>query len=214
MMNPQEKVETIKRYTERFAKAGPTVQVLGWRDQAQQALRFDVLAGIGDFDGKSVLDVGCGFGDFADYLQGHGRRCRYVGVDINPTLLEVARRRHPELRFEERDLLAQPLDERFDYVVESGVFNHRLSDNETFAQRMLAAMYATCRLGVAANLMSDRVDYRDDDLYYFHPEAYLHYGSGLSPYVTIRHDYPLYEFTLYIYRTPPRGFRRGAVTSG
>jgi SAM-dependent methyltransferase len=213
-MTPQEKQETIKRYTDRLmAKGGPTVEVLGWRDQSQQELRFDILAGIDDLNGKSVLDVGCGFGDFYDYLLAKGHHCHYVGIDINPTLLEVARTRHPALRFEERDILAQPLEESFDYVVESGVFNHRLSDNEAFAQQMFTAMYAACRLGVAANLMSDRVSYTDAHLYYFSPESYLRYCSRLSPYVTIRHDYPLYEFTVYLYRTPPRGVRREEVRS-
>ena len=201
-MTPQEKAETIKRYEDRYARLGAGAQALGWRDQAQQELRFTVLAQVDELDGKSVLDVGCGFGDFYEYLLRQGKRPHYVVIDVAPTLLDVARQRHPGVRFEERDLLAQPMSEGFDYVIESGVFNHRLSDNERFTRDMLAAMYAASRCGVAANLMSHHVDYQEDHLYYYSPEAYLEYGRTVSRFVTVRHDYPLYEFTIYMYRTP------------
>jgi len=34
---------------------------LGWREQADQLLRFRELARIGDLNGRSVLDAGCGY---------------------------------------------------------------------------------------------------------------------------------------------------------
>jgi SAM-dependent methyltransferase len=202
-MDPVDKEQTIRRYEQRAEELGPTAQALGWRDRAQQELRFGIIAGIDDLDGKSVLDVGCGFGDFYDYLVANGKQARYVGVDISPKLLAVARERHPGMRFEERDILIEPMAERFDYVVESGIFNHRLKSNEEFTRSMLAAMFDLSRLGLAANMMSDHVDYKDDHLYYYNPEEYLGFCKQLSRFVTLRHDYPLYEFTVYVYRQSP-----------
>ncbi|MBI4354998.1 MAG: class I SAM-dependent methyltransferase [Candidatus Omnitrophica bacterium] len=205
-MTPQERTETVKRYADRQARWGATAQTLGWRDAAQQALRFAVLAEVGDLSGRSVLDVGCGFGDFYGYLLAQGRRpSLYVGVDVAPSLLQVARERHPGIRFEERDIVTQPMAEQFDYVVESGVLNHRLQDNEQAARAMLEAMYRLSRRGMAANLMSFQVDYTEPHLYYYDPEATMRYCRTLSRFVTLRHDYPLYEFTIYLYRQPLGG---------
>jgi SAM-dependent methyltransferase len=39
-------------------------------------------------DGDSVLDLGCGYGDSAHFFAG---RCNYVGIDHNPSYIEVAR---------------------------------------------------------------------------------------------------------------------------
>jgi SAM-dependent methyltransferase len=199
-MNQRDKDETIQRYAQRINELGPTVQALGWRNQQQQALRFSVLAEIGDLAGKSVLDVGCGFGDFYDFLLKAGIRTEYTGIDISREVLAEARKRHSGVRFAEVDLLGDAFDDRFDYVVESGIFNHRITDNEQFVQKMLKAMYERCEIGVAANMMTSYVDYRDDHLYYYDPETVLHYAKGLSRYATMRHDYPLYEFSVFIYR--------------
>ncbi len=201
-MKENEKKAAIERYNERLARLGPTPQALGWRSREQQALRFSMLAGLGDFDGCSVLDVGCGFADFYDYLVGHGKRVAYTGVDINPRILEVARERHPELRLLERDVLEEPFQESFDYVVESGIFNRRLSDNVGYVAQMLEAMFSVCYIGVAADMMTKYVDYEDEHLFYYSPEEMFRLAQSLTRYVVLRHNYPLYEFTLYLYRKP------------
>ncbi|MFC5827382.1 class I SAM-dependent methyltransferase [Nonomuraea insulae] len=48
--------------------------------------------------GGPVADVGCGPGHVTAYLQGLGLDA--FGVDLSPTMIEVARRDHPLLRFE------------------------------------------------------------------------------------------------------------------
>lgn len=203
-MKPEERRQTIQRYAERIRRLGPTVQALGWRDGSQQALRFQVLTeGIQPLAKRSLLDVGCGFGDLYDFLTERGIEVHYTGCDVSPDVLVVARERHPHLVFEERDILENPYpDEVFDYVVMSGVFNHVIQDNEAFVERMLRAAFRACKLGITANMVTEEVDYREDYLYYSNPERVLRFCLGLSRYVTLRQDYPLYEFTVFVYRTP------------
>jgi ubiquinone/menaquinone biosynthesis C-methylase UbiE len=203
-MTPEEQAHVIERYGERLRRLGPTVQALGWRDQAQQTLRFDVLTGMVPFlEGKRVLDVGCGFGDFYDHLRSRRLSVEYTGCDISPDMLAVARERQPDLIFEERNILSNPYpDNAFDYVFISGIFNHRIRDNQAFLESMLAAAFRACAHGVAANMMTDQVDYRDAYLYYFNPEQVLGFCRSLSRHVALRHDYPLYEFTVGVYRSP------------
>jgi len=49
-----------------------------------------------------VLDLGCGPGHVAAYLAAHGLDIQ--GLDLSPRMVDVARRRHPALRFEVGDL--------------------------------------------------------------------------------------------------------------
>jgi SAM-dependent methyltransferase len=93
--------------------------------------RFDELAAravdmhgeadlIDSYDPASVLDAGCGTGRVAIEL---GRRGRAVsGVDLDPRMLEVARRKAPAISWVEGDL-ADPglaLDRQFDVVAMAG----------------------------------------------------------------------------------------------
>jgi hypothetical protein len=49
--------------------------------------------------------------------------------------------------------------------------------------------------------MSDHVDFRSDDLFYSDAGETLDFcRRELGRFVTLRHDYPLYEYTVYVYR--------------
>jgi SAM-dependent methyltransferase len=202
-LKPSEKQHVVDRYAERLSRLGPVVQALGWRDDAQQELRFSVLAeGMPALaHGVSVLDIGCGFGDFYTFLRARGHDVRYVGCDLSPDVLAVARTRHPGVTFDERDVLQDPYPARsFDYVCMSGIFNHVISDNDGFLHAMLATAFAACTKGVAANMTTDFVDYQDANLHYFNPESVFRHARSLTRRLALRHDYPLYEFTLFLYR--------------
>jgi SAM-dependent methyltransferase len=59
---------------------------------------FDTLTREGDLAGRRVLDVGCGTGRLAAVLS---ERSRVWGVDPSPEMLDVARRRAPNVRFKQ-----------------------------------------------------------------------------------------------------------------
>lgn len=60
-----------------------------------------------------ILDLGCGFGHLADFLDREGLVYdAYHGIDVSARMVDAARRSHPSngrIAFEQRDLLAQPL---------------------------------------------------------------------------------------------------------
>ncbi|MGW5687769.1 class I SAM-dependent methyltransferase [Nonomuraea sp. NPDC003754] len=68
--------------------------------------------------GARILDAGCGTGRVAIWLAEQGYDV--VGVDLDPSMLAVARSRAPELTWIESDLAAFDLPERFDLVVAAG----------------------------------------------------------------------------------------------
>lgn len=93
--------------------------------------RFEALAASGmdmhgeadlvdSYDPSSVLDAGCGTGRVAIELQRRGRSV--TGVDLDPRMLETARRKAPTLEWVHGDLADPTLafDRRFDVVVLAG----------------------------------------------------------------------------------------------
>jgi SAM-dependent methyltransferase len=67
---------------------------------------------------RTVLDGGCGTGRVAIELARRG--VDVVGVDVDPEMVEVARRKAPGLRWVVADLAGLALDARFDLVVLAG----------------------------------------------------------------------------------------------
>ena len=168
-------------------------------------LRFAILAEVCDLEGRSVHEIGCGAGHLYDFLGERGFRGEYSGSDLSRAMIEAARARHPDVRFEQRDLRCEPRPAAADVVLCSGLFHVKLDrgDEEwqSFLRECVRRMYAMCRVAIAFNVMSDQVDYRSDELHYADAAEMLDFcRSELSRFVTLRHDYPLYESTFYGYR--------------
>ena len=76
-------------------------------------------------DGQSVLDLGCGYGDVAHY---YAHRCKYVGIDSNPSYIQEARRRNESnnAEFLVGDISSSEVLDRgpFDLVMMTGVLQH------------------------------------------------------------------------------------------
>lgn len=75
----------------------------------------DLVEGLGP---RSVLDAGCGTGRVGIELARRG--LDVVGVDLDPSMLEVARGKRPDLRWLQGDLSSVDLGRTFDVVVLAG----------------------------------------------------------------------------------------------
>lgn len=101
-------------YIERFramARAG--------EDLAGEARLVDAMAS----RNARILDAGCGPGRVGGYLAGSGHRV--VGVDVDPALIEAAKKDHPGPRWlvgdlAELDLPARGIADAFDIIVSAG----------------------------------------------------------------------------------------------
>lgn len=192
---------TAGYFQRRIEQHGATFEALEWKDEASQALRFEVLCGIGLGSGDVVWDVGCGNGDLLAWIKTHvASAVSYVGIDPVEEFVEAARRRRGDGRFVQADALSlERLDlPRPDVVMISGIFNLLGPQHEEFHQAVVRGAFAVARRGVAYNRMSDRVDFRNQKLAYGSPEETLQFGLSLTRRVCLRHDYPLFEFTVYL----------------
>ena len=123
-------------------------------------------------------------------------------VGIESELIETAKIKNPNLDLQIRDLQENPFPTAsFDYVVCSQVFNFELGGdkNNIFAKDMIRNMYRIARHGVAVDLLTNYVDFKEEHLHYYRPEEILSYAKELTRRVMLRHDYPLFEFCIYLY---------------
>lgn len=201
-MNDDDKAIIANRYRERLKQYGPDIRALASGTVERRAIRFGVLHSVGDLEGKSILDLGCGLGDFYASLLDQEIEVNYTGYDITEEFIELAGKRFPQAQFEVRDIQAQGIACKFDYIVSSQTFNNRLAheDNTVVMQDVLRICYSACNFGVAVDMLTSYVDYREQHLFYYQPEEMFRYAKSLTKRVTLRHDYRAYEFALYLYK--------------
>lgn len=201
-MKKEDKDNCIKRYSERYKMHGYSPMSLGWGKHSKQNNRFLALSEIGLENGCSVLDVGCGFGDFLKYLNNKKWSGRYRGVDLVDDLLAEALIQNPKGQFANIDILNNTFEEKFEYVISSGIFNAKLisENNYKFAELMLSKMFEIATKGVAVDFLSTYVDFEQENNFHSDPSIIFKIAKTITKRVTIRHDYLPYEFTLYMYK--------------
>ncbi len=199
-MKQGDRENIIQRYNTRFAKYGYDIRTLASGTEERRRIRFQVLCEIGLTEGCSVLDIGCGFGDFYTYLREHNIEVQYVGYDINPKLIEVAREKHHSAKFAVKDIQTSPFPD-FDFIVSSSAFNLRLSeqDNYVFVEDILKVCYVHAKHGIAIDFLSSYVDFESPEAFHYSPERVFSIAKKITKRVCLRHDYPLYEFCIYLY---------------
>lgn len=199
-MKTDEREELAALYTRRYEELGRHIKTLGWNTEADQRLRFDVLCDIADLRGASICDVGCGFGDLVPYLERRFGTVEYTGVDITPALIGEAQKLHPRRRFLCADILEDGFHEEFDYFLLSGALNYRVRDNWALTTAMMTHMFHHARRGIAVNFLTSYVNFEREHNYHHKPEAVFSFAQTLTRAVILRHDYPLWEFTIYLYK--------------
>jgi ubiquinone/menaquinone biosynthesis C-methylase UbiE len=200
-MDKRDKSRIIARYDRRLAEhPEDDAQVLAVGAGGRHAVALQGLVDVGITPGATVLDVGCGLGALHEHLQASGIECSYTGYDINPSLIAKARERHPDATFAVRDILEGEFPD-FDLVVSSSSFNLELEheDNYAFIERMLATMYRHARRAVAVDLMTSYVDFKQPGAFYYEPERIFRIAKQITKRVTLRHDFPLFQFCVYLY---------------
>jgi SAM-dependent methyltransferase len=178
---------------------------LGWKDVESQQIRFKALAGIGDLSGRSVLDTGCGYGDFLPYLSASYQDFTYTGMEQIPELLKeaVVRYRHlPETTFIQGNFTTAVLP-AVDYVFASGSLNYRSTDPE-FIFKVIDKLYGACNYGFAFNLLNHIVP--NGLLVAYNPKQIISYCSSICPEVKLIQDYDPNDFTVYMYKQKDLNF--------
>jgi SAM-dependent methyltransferase len=204
-MKKEQRKRIVDRHRDSLIRHGYHPNALYWSSREIQEIRFSMLAGIGVESGDSVLDVGCGFGDFKGWFEKQHGRIDYTGIDLSPDLLAEARQRHSDAQFIEGDLFDAGLDaQSFDWVILSGALNEQLHDEAAYAYRVIEYMFEICRKGTAFNLLDAR-HLRAHDLQSHQPDEVLVYCRKLCTDCTLQDDYLKNDFTIYMRKETHKG---------
>lgn len=200
-MNLQKDQAKVKGFFEDLLKKhGVSFKSLGYKAKESQLIRFAILAQVGDLNHSSILDVGCGFAEFYDFLREQGLQVDYHGCDVSAEMIAIARKSHPKLHLEVVDFLKWESAQTWDYVISSGINNIKTSTNLEFCRKLIEKMFALCKVGVAVNMLSAYASSHDPKSYYAQPEDIFGFCMELTNRVVLRHDYKPNDFTLYLYK--------------
>jgi SAM-dependent methyltransferase len=136
-----------------LASSPSAARRVGWETDAAHTLRLalivDALEPL-DLIG-SILDAGCGDGALLRLLRDRGYSGSYLGEDLLPAMVDAARVRSPNERFEVRDLMSP--GPQADAVVLSGALNTwQAEDQDVAARAALTTLWERARVALVLDL--------------------------------------------------------------
>jgi len=175
------------------------------RAQSQQ-IKFQVLSQRIK-PGQRVLDVGCGFANYADFLESRGLGITYTGIDICPDMIQRARQARPGLELE----VASPfdIDGQWDVVSANGIFYLLQEAPWETMRRLIGRMFELAGVCCVFNSLSTWAPETRDGEFQANPEEVLAYCQSLTPYVELDHAYMPHDFCMTLRReAKPSGAAR------
>ena len=194
-MNSKQNIpDYLKPYQEAVKKYGGTFDATLWRSREGQVLRFKSFTSRIDFNRVSILDIGCGVGDFAQFLiESDLTFDRFHGIDAMEPMIETAQDRNlSKCTFETCDVVTRyEIMLGYDWITCSGTLN---AMKQSEATDLIDAAFQACYIGVAFNFLSNQSG-RDassenlDPASRFDTNAMLAFSFTLTPLVEFTQAY-------------------------
>jgi SAM-dependent methyltransferase len=197
-------VDTTKLYKSKFEKYGVSPKSLLWKSKGAAHQRFRQFWKEIDFDNKSVLDVGCGFGELGNFLVKRYKNVDYLGVDIMPEFISKGKEIYPGLKLMQRDYLADPITDKFDIVIASGILNSNVENNMEYRKKAIKTLFEGSKKVTAFNMLGNHPQPENDEesnVWYADSLEILEYCMSLTRRVVFRSNYHPRDFTVFLYKT-------------
>lgn len=100
-------------------------------------------------------------------------------------------------------ICSSKIEKQADFCVTSGIFNAKFTQDEEvwreYILEVLENMNEMSNIGFAFNVLTDFVDYKNENLYYANLSYFFEYvRSNFSKKVALLHDYDLWEWTMIV----------------
>ena len=192
---------SVGRYYDRLvARYGHDFRACDYGTAASQRVKFEVLSQVGLFHGKTVLDVGCGFGDFGEFLNERFRDVAYTGIDLSHEMVCAARAAHPGFDIRNGNIMDGTVG-AFDIVLANGIFYLLGVRAWPLMQDLIRRMFVSAREAIAFNSLSNLAPHQEHSEFYAAPDVVLNFCQSLSPRVVLRHDYHDRDFSVFVYKS-------------
>jgi SAM-dependent methyltransferase len=205
--DPDNALHGIARYySDKLAEFGETARGVDWNEEESQVVRFRQICKViePNIDSFSLNDLGCGYGALLDFLTVKYKTFMYLGVDISSEMIKAAARRTIKLE-NARFIQSHVPDKPADYTVASGIFNVRLTINDSDwfdqIQRTLDILNSMSTKAFAFNCLTSYSDEKKRKSYLYYAEPARLFDLCKRRYsreVSLLHDYGLYEFTMLV----------------
>lgn len=195
---------TAAFYNDLVGRFGHDPRACDYGSAESQRRKFEILAEALPARPVRLLDVGCGFADFADYLSTDEREIEYCGVDLCEQMIAEARRTHPMLDLRQMDILTDAPAGAFDVVTANGIFYLIRHEPTETMRAIIRRLFELSSYAVAFTSLSTRSPVFAAGEFYADPVETLAFCQSLTPYVVLRHDYLPHDFAVYMYREQPR----------
>ena len=153
-----------------------------------------------NFENASVLDVGCGFGDFSRHLMSKYKNIDYTGIDLSDEMINQAKQIDAGIRVRKENIMDMKRGETYDYVIANGIFYLLKENQENRMKEIVQKMYEHSKLGVIFNSLSTWADMKEKDEFYADPTKTVDWCSKITNKVQLRHDYMKHDFTVMLSR--------------
>ncbi len=191
-------INSNKIYNNVHTKATPNARVL-WDDPQKQAFRFHEIYSFVGSQTDSILDLGCGNGEFLPYVNTLGHIGSYCGIDVNEELVFEAKNRFPKYDFHLLNILEESHTFHADNVVISGLFNVNFGQDLPFIKKMVKKAYEMADKKLIFNAISTHVNFTQESMFYIDPSEILNFCiQELSPTVTLKHGYLSHNYTVCV----------------
>lgn len=196
-------LEWVRDYWDGRARASlPDLEKLEWSSRRSQRLRFEAFVADHDLDGKTILDIGCGLGDFLALLQEWEIDAEYTGFDISPEMVRQCKRRFPGYRFQAGNILEFSPARRYDYTTAFGIHSIRVPGVRQIMEQVTRHQFALTAIAAHVSLLSDRFEDFAPHIQAWPPEQLLTLALSITPFVALRHDVLETDVSLTLYRKP------------
>ncbi|MDR5637915.1 class I SAM-dependent methyltransferase [Thermosynechococcus sp. JY1334] len=190
-----------ERYSTRYKTHGYSPLSLGWDSRDHQITRFEKVTKIANLNGKQVLDIGCGFGDFLSFLDNRLiSYSYYIGWDTVDYFIAEAKSRHSnsKSRFEVCDIITLPINSQpiADVSIMLGLLNWNLGSKEKniqFTKFMINKAFLLSRYMCIVDFLSSNLDPSyppEANVFYHDPSEVIQLVSTHTQNFILAHDYP------------------------
>jgi hypothetical protein len=180
----------LEPYLQASRRFGAGFGSLLWASPKTQAARFRALVQSCDFNGRVILDAGCGRADLLDFLVARNiRPARYIGIEAIEPMAAAARiKLHPMSTIIRGDFVEDPnlLDQQAETVIFSGSLN-TLSKNDFYT--VLRAAWDLAGSGVIFNFLSSNALAKSQHLTWHRIEDVTQFARTLTDGIHVDDQY-------------------------
>lgn len=200
MMEFDDQIRIAAYYDRLVDRYGHDPRACDASGRASLKVRYRVLSEVMNLSGKSVLEVGCGFGDLGAYLRQKYEGVQYTGVDISSRMIEEGQKANPGLLLYQANVLEMDPSQQFDVVLAQGIFYLLGNNAEAKMHRLIEEIFSLARQAVAFSAISTWARQKDSTEFYADPIKLLDWCRRLTPWLVLRHDYHPGDVTMYLYK--------------